>query len=102
MLMGVAVGTAITMLFRSGPRGRPAAMMMSAAGLAAGSGAKWAGKRARRGASWVGDRVPSMDDLTDEVGGYLSAARDTITDTVSDELRDLRKAIRRQRKRIGV
>jgi gas vesicle protein len=110
MLMGVAIGTAVTMLLRQGPRGsRPAGMLLSAAGVGATTAGKWAGREARRGAEWIGDRgealrdkMPSLDDMTEEITDYLSAARETISDTVSDELRDLRKSIRKQRKRIGV
>jgi gas vesicle protein len=110
MLMGVAVGTAVTMLLRRGPHGsRPAGMLLSAAGAGATNAGKWAGRGARRGAEWVGDRgeairdrLPSLEDVAEELGDYMSAARETISDTVSDELRDLRKAIRKQRKRIGV
>lgn len=109
MLMGVAVGTAVTMLFRRGPRGRPAGMLLTAAGAGATTAGKWAGRGARRGAEWVGerggeirDKLPTLDDVAEELSDYLSAARETISDTVSDELRDLRKAIRKQRKRIGV
>lgn len=110
MLMGVAIGTAVTMLLRRGPRGsRPAGMLLSAAGTGAASAGRWAGRGARRGAEWLGDRggelrdrMPSVDDMAEEITDYLSAAKETISDTVSDELRDLRKAIRKQRKRIGV
>lgn len=110
MLMGVAIGTSITLLLRRGPGGsRPIGTYMAAAGTGAATAGRWAGKRASRGAAWVGergeelrDRLPSLDDVAEEVSDYLSAARDTISDTVSDELRDLRKSIRKQRKRIGV
>lgn len=110
MLMGVAIGTTITMLFRRGPRGaRPAGMLLAAAGTGAASAGRLAGRGARRGAEWIGDageavrdRMPSLDDVAGEISDYLSAARETISDTVSDELRDLRKAIRKQRKRMGV
>ena len=110
MLMGVAVGTAVTMVLRRGPQGsRPAGMLLTAAGAGATTAGKWAGRGARRGAEWLGDqgealrdRMPSMDDVAGEISDYLAAARETISDTVSDELRDLRKAIRKQRKRIGV
>ena len=105
MLMGVAIGSAITLLFRRGPRGqRPVRAVLRAAG----TGAAAAGRYGARGARWVGergeelwDRVPA-DEIVEQVGDYLQAARETINDVVSEELRDLRKAIRRQRKRIGI
>lgn len=110
MLMGVAIGTSVTLLLRRGPGGaRPLRTAMTAAGSGATVASRWAGKRARQGAEWVGERggalrerMPSMDDVAEEVADYLSAARETISDTVTDELRDLRKAIRKQRKRLGV
>jgi hypothetical protein len=36
------------------------------------------------------------------VRDYVDAAREAINETVEHEARDLRKAIRRQRKRIGI
>jgi hypothetical protein len=75
---------------------------------AVGTGAAAAGRYGARGARWMGerggelwDRIP-VEAVVDEVGDYLAAARDTINDVVSDELKDLRKAIRKQRKRIGI
>ncbi|HUF30708.1 MAG TPA: hypothetical protein VMM77_08560 [Gemmatimonadaceae bacterium] len=110
MLMGVAIGTTVTLLLRRGPRGsRPAGAILAAAGTGTAAAGRWAGRGAKRGATWVGDRgeeiadrLPSLDDVAGEIGEYLSAARETISDTVSDELSDLRKALRKQRKRIGV
>jgi hypothetical protein len=110
MLMGVAIGTTITMLLWRGPtNARPAGLLLAAAGSGAASAGKWAGRGARRGAEWVGDqgsairdRMPSLDDMAEEISDYLASARETISDTVTDELRDLRKSIRKQRKRIGV
>ncbi len=83
-------------------------------------GARWAGetippyarsarKGAMRGARWARehsepllDRLPALDDVTDTVRDYVDAAREAINETVEHEARDLRKAIRRQRKRIGI
>jgi gas vesicle protein len=82
-------------------------------------GARWAGERAMEGARWAGprakrglrtamdrggelvDRVP-VDDMVDQVRDYVDTAREAINDVVKDELDDLRKAVRRQRKRIGI
>lgn len=82
-------------------------------------GARWAGERAARGARWAGpramegvkfakdrgedliERIP-MDDIAEQVRDYVDTARDAINDVVKHELNDLRKAVRRQRKRIGV
>ena len=115
MIMGVAIGTAATYLLRRGPRGRPIATVVSAAGRGASvagrhgaRGARWAGGQAARGAGWLGDRGGQMwdrvprEEIAEEVGDYLTSAREAINDTVAHELADLRKAIRRQRKRLGV
>ena len=82
-------------------------------------GARWAGERAMEGARWASprvkrgfrtavdrggeliDRIP-VDDVVDQVRDYVDTAREAINDTVRDELSDLRKAVRRQRKRIGI
>ncbi len=115
-LIGVAVGVGATMLMRRGPRGhRPISPMLRAAGRGAKwagtgglAGARWAGGRGADGARWVGeqaedlwDRVP-VDDARERVGEMLSAAKESIEDAVESELRDLRKSIRRQRKRLGI
>ena len=115
------------MLFRRGPRGsRPIVPMLRAAGKGAkwagaagmhgaqwaaprvGRGARWAGEQAASGAGWVADRggdlwdrVP-VEDIQEQVGDYLDSARNAIAETVESELLDLRKAIRRQRKKLGV
>ena len=82
-------------------------------------GARWAGERAMEGARWAAprakrgfqaaverggelvDRIP-VDDVVDQVRDYVDTARDAINDVVKEELNDLRKAVRRQRKRIGI
>jgi hypothetical protein len=47
------------------------------------------------------DRIP-VDDAVEQVRDYVDTAREAISDAVKDELDDLRKAVRRQRKRIGI
>lgn len=82
-------------------------------------GARWAGERAMEGARWAAprarrgfqaavergedlvDRIP-VDDMVEQVRDYVDSARGAINDVVKDELNDLRKAVRRQRKRIGI
>ena len=77
-----------------------------------GRGAKWAGKGAAlvgaRGASWardageeLWDRVP-RDESREQVSDYVSRAHDAIDHVVESELRDLRRTIKRQRKRLGI
>ena len=113
-----------------GPLMRYAGRGAALAGLAGMQGARWAGPRVMEGARWAGerameggrwagprvkkgfktaverggemiDRLP-VDDVVDQVRDYVDTAREAINDTVRDELNDLRKAVRRQRKRIGI
>ncbi|MBA3656733.1 MAG: hypothetical protein H0W69_05200 [Gemmatimonadaceae bacterium] len=126
-LIGVAIGAGVTLMVRRGPSGsRPLRPLLRAAGMGARvageyglEGARWAGDRAARGAKWAGpraaegmrfaadrgeeliDRIP-MDDIAEQVRDYVDTARDAINGVVKHELEDLRKAVRRQRKRIGV
>lgn len=72
-------------------------MASAAAGRAGRRGARWASKR---GGELV-DRIP-IDDITESIGAYVQTAREAIDDTVSHELSDLRKAIRRHRKHLGI
>ena len=75
-------------------------------------GAKWAGGHALRGgaagAGWAKDRggelldrIPT-DRIEHEVRETVSEARDRIDGFVRSELSDLRRTLRRQRKRLGV
>jgi hypothetical protein len=102
-----------------GPLVRYAGRGAALAGIAGLEGAKWAGGRAVEGARWAAprarrgfnsaverggeliDRIP-VDDMIEQVREYADTARDAINDVVKDELNDLRKAVRRQRKRIGI
>lgn len=108
-LIGVAIGVGTTLLVRRGPSGRrPVSPMLRGAAL----GAMWAGRRAAklgsRGASWARDtgsdlweRIP-RDEIREHVRDYLGKAHEAIDDVVETELRDLRRALRRQRKRLGI
>src|SRR5688572_11016594 len=121
-LIGVVVGAGATLLLRNGPRqslmkaaGR-GARYAGALGIAGAHwaaphverGARWAGKRAARGAHWAADRGEELwdripvEEAREQVGEYLESARDAIASTVESELRDLRRSIRRQRKKLGV
>jgi gas vesicle protein len=89
------------------------------AGDRASPGARWMADRGRDGARWAGERsaqgyraarergeelvesIP-VDDITDSVREYVDGAREAINDVVRSEMNDLRKAVRRQRKRIGI
>ena len=104
-LIGAAIGATATLLLRRGPSGeRPGAPVLR--------GAKWAGAAALRGgavgADWARarggeliDRIPT-DQIEHDVRETVSAARDRIDGFVRSELGDLRRTLRRQRKRLGV
>lgn len=47
------------------------------------------------------DNLP-LEEVGEQIGSYLEAARQTIDDAVAREVKSLRKAVRRQRKRLGV
>lgn len=108
-LIGVAIGVGTTLLVRRGPTGRrPVSPFLRGAA----EGAKWAGLGAARlgarGASWARDagseiweRIP-REEIREHVRDYLGKAHEAIDEVVESELRDLRKALRRQRKRLGI
>jgi len=108
-VLGAMIGAGAALLLRRGPTGRrPISPMARVAGGAAMTAARLAGKSGRRGARWAAkrgeelwDRVP-VDTVREEIGDALDSAREAVADVVESELRDLRKAIRRQRKRLGV
>lgn len=108
-LIGVAVGVGTTLLVRRGPSGRrPVSPFLRGAAV----GARWAGQGAARlgarGASWardtgaeLWDRIP-REEIREHVRDYLGKAQEAIDDVVETELRDLRHALRRQRRRLGI
>ena len=67
------------------------------AGVAGWTGAKAAGRAAARGV----ESIP-FEDIGDNISDYLRAAKDAIEDTVSHEVDDLKKAVRRRRRRLGL
>jgi len=115
-LIGMTIGAGLTFMLRRGPSGgRPMTPVM----VGMGRGARWAGKRAAHagtvGARWTAkrgsemwDRIPRDEirehvaDYRDHVTEYLGRAREAIDDVVESELKDLRRAVRRQRKRLGI
>jgi hypothetical protein len=105
MALGAAVGAGITLLVRRGPEGRSPAYTAAHAArrgaVKAGRyGAKGARKVRRRGAEMI-DNLP-FEEIGESLGSYLESARESIDDAVARELKSLRKAVRRQRKRLGV
>jgi hypothetical protein len=104
-LLGAAIGAGTTLLLRRGPSGRrPGAPAWRLAREGARIGAQLAGRGARyawdRGVdAW--DRIP-RDEIEDKLRDYFESAREAIDDLVESELKDLRKAIRRQRRKLGI
>ena len=91
-LLGVAVGAGAALLLSAGlNRPKPHPMR-----VAIDRGRKWAGRRRGR------MRGVSPAAVRNQIGEYLEAARDTVADTVESELKDLRRQVRRQRKRLGI
>lgn len=108
-LIGMTIGAGLTFMLRRGPSGnRPVSPVVRGVGR----GASWAGRHAARlgsaGARWTAkrgeeawDRIP-RDEIREHVSDYAGRARSAIDDVVESELKDLRRAIRRQRKRLGI
>jgi hypothetical protein len=103
-VLGLVAGAGIAFLLR-GRRKPTAGSLAREAGALAGA---TAGRAGRRGAKWAArrgedllERIP-VDEITESLGEYVQTAREAIDDTVSHELNDLRKAIRRHRKRLGI
>ena len=89
----------------AGDHAAPGARWMADRGA---EGARWAGKQSRRGyraarerGEELVDSIP-VEDIADSVREYVDGAKEAINDVVRSEMNDLRKAVRRQRKRIGI
>ena len=100
-LVGLAIGAGTTLLLRRGPGGgrpiTPAWRMARAGAKMAGRGARFAWDRGVD--AW--ERMP-RDEIEERVRSYFDSARETLDDLVHSELRDLRRAIRRRRKKLGL
>ena len=104
-LIGAAIGATATLLLRRGPSGeRPMAPVLRGAGVASrralragAASAHWA----KEHGSELLERIP-VDRIEHDVRETVGAARERIDGFVQHELRDLRRALRRQRKRMGV
>ena len=77
------------------------------ASVAGATGARMASKAADgarrgydRGMEWAEDL--SLDGVGEQLHDYFEAAKGAVEDTVSGELQDLRKSIRRRRRRLGI
>jgi gas vesicle protein len=110
-LLGGVIGAAAGFLLRPRPRPRGVFGKLDMATERAAKRArhvrKQVGRQAKDSASWVrgrGDAIADhfTPDVGDQMKKYLGDARERISDAVEEELRDLRKAIRRRRRKLGV
>lgn len=111
-LLGGVIGAAAGFLLRPRPRPRGVLGKIDIASERAAKRArhvrKQVGRQAADSASWMRDRGDALaehlspDEVSGQVKKYLGEARDRISDAVEDELRDLRRAIRRRRRKLGV
>lgn len=98
------MGAGIALLVR-GRRKRTPRALAREAGMMAGEAA---GRAGRRGIKWAASRGEEMlgrvpfDDMGEAISDYVHQAREAIDETVTHELNDLRKAIRRRRKHLGI
>jgi hypothetical protein len=104
-LIGAAIGATATLLLRRGPSGlRPVTPLLRGARV----GGQAAARAGLAGALWAKehggeliDRIP-VDRIEHDVRETVGAARERIDGFVQQELRDLRRMLRQQRKRMGV
>jgi len=113
-LVGVAVGVVGTLIVRQAVRDRrPIMAGLAAAGrgmrkLGVTGMAAATGRTIARGVQHGVDRGVEMveeipfDDIADHVRDYFDAAKEAVEDTISGELRDLKRSIRRRRRRLGI
>lgn len=104
-LLGVAIGAGTTLLLRRGPSGRrPLTPAWRVARRGARVGARMAGRGARmawdRGVD-LWERIP-REEIEERLRDYFDSARDSIEEAVASEVKDLRKAIRRRRRKLGL
>jgi len=89
-LIGVAVGAGTALLLSALVPERP-------------TGVQRAMRRSRKLAARGGRAALAAPEAArEQLGAYLESAREAIADTVEAELKDLRRAIRRRRRRIGL
>jgi len=92
-LLGAAVGATAALLLGAGMRGSKSSNTRRMVTR----GRKWATSRGQA----IGSAL-DPSEVRDQLGDVFSSAREAISDTVESELKDLRKAMRRQRRRLGI
>ena len=106
-LLGAAVGAGLAVLAGAGRRRSAGIGGAMLAAVASGRGRAMLGRAAKaagRGAVQRGMKVARGfgEDAGDHVRHYADSAREAIDDAVAREVRDLRRAVRRRRKRLGI
>ncbi len=104
-LIGAAIGATATLLLRRGPSGeRPMSPLLRGASRASryafragASGASWARKRGGE----IVENIP-VERIEHDVRETIGSAQERLDGLVRSELRDLRRAIRRKRKQLGI
>lgn len=103
--VGLAVGAGLALVARERARRRRPAARFERLTRRGVNEAKRLRDRGMKWASHQGDAIRDnahVSEIGDSVAEYLETARRTIDDAVTREIRDLRRAIRRERKRLGV
>ncbi|GLC26594.1 hypothetical protein [Roseisolibacter agri] len=59
-------------------------------------------RRVHKTASRAFRDVPSVHDASSAVSGFVSAARDRVEEAIERELRQMRRAMRRRRRELGI
>lgn len=102
----IGAGICVAMMMR--PKRHPLRTKMMHAGeegikRVRGAGKK-AVKKARKGLDHGMDLLEDLpiDDIGDQLQDYLESAKQAIEDTISGELKDLQRSIRRRRRRMGI
>lgn len=104
-LIGAAIGATATLLLRRGPSGeRPMSPLLRGASRygkvairAGATGASWARKRGGE----LAEQIP-VERIEHDVRETVGSAQQRIDGFVRQELRDLRRALRRRRKQLGI
>jgi len=96
-LIGAAIGASATLLLRGAPRAPARRPVLATARRRV----KRAGESTAAGARWAADHL-RPEELRDQLGGMVESARDAINSAVEEEIRDLRRSVRRQRKKLGL
>lgn len=100
-ILGGVIGAAAGYLLRPRPRPRGVLAALELAGGRTGKTARRVRKVVDQRGGQIADAL-SPDEMRGHLKEYLGEARERISDAVEDELRDLRRAVRKRRRQLGV